>query len=603
MNANLFNGKGEISNIEINCSIINEHLRHITPYVEFERIHISNLSFHVSSWTNLRNSPIRIDVDHVHVTIVEPLYYETDQTKRKRIRQVTIEELTQLMKDGVIPKPRQSSYNLSDRILDNLIVEIRSVHMTYQPCGIFKTRRAGPWTPPALLIQLFGTRWITIDEYGFEIQNDNDSNKRCNKIDTANRTKHHSRHQHHKKKDGSFYIDKRLETDYKISLIYSQPVYSRNSTTESNTQNNEVNASNATDSNDQQHERETTIIPIVSSSFSTFNGQYSNTSTLLDPRKKMNMHFIIQRRIRDGEYLAAQVDMIIPIVEVLLFMQERTPSWSSSSSSSTETKSLSSSKKLSAFVHFLTALQFCLLKDRIFNDPLRPIGSIPNKQQSSISSSAIDDDSERSRNESIINEVTITTIEQSASQDDVSTGELKIDEELSLPIGDLTLADGLSDSSSDDDDVNDTNDESDDLDQKPSDEQHKVDDAASTSIAQNSEEASIDSTAAQPKPAVENKPVIAPSSKIGSSGRHLLVFSNGMIVHDKFSFSVNIHEIQMSVQYDTTSTSVTDGDFRLEANGVVMELVWPIVSRVRDTIFLLPTVMTSLKTLLHKICA
>ncbi len=532
VNANLFNGKGEIRNIEINCSIINEHVRQFTPFIEFERIHISNLSFHVSSWTNLRHSPVRIDMEHVHVTMVEPFYYEADQTKRKRIRQVTIEELTQLMKDGVIPKPRQSSYNLLDRILDNLVVEIRSVHITYQPYGIFKTRRNGPWTPPTLLIQLFGIRWISLDEYGFEIQSSS-SSRHHQKSETTTKTKSH----HHKKMDGSFHIDKRLEADYKISLIYSHS-----------------NNNNRTD--DRPSERETTIIPIISSSPSDHSNHH--TTLLLDPRKKIQVHFIIQRRIRDGEYLAVQIDMTIPLVQVELLQPN--------------TNALSSAQKLSALVHFLTAVTFCLRKDRAFTDPLRPVGR---QVGPSISNAGTVNDQ--------LPVVATTTMESSVSLAEHASAD-DPPQTPQAPILDLTLTDGLSDSSSDGDENEDEND----ADFKNTDnatpqsstvaDADEVGTTAETSIAPNVAEMSTTTTAEEHTPPVTATPC-KPSSL---PGRPLLVFSNGMIVHDKFSFSLNIHELQMSGSYEEHST--VDGDFRLHADGVVMEMIWPLVTMVRDTI-------------------
>ena len=596
MNANLFNGKGEISNIEINCSIINEQLRHMTPYVEFERIHISNLSFHVSSWTNLRNSPIRIDIDDVRIVIVEPMYYETDQTKRKRIRQVTIEELTKLMKDGVIPKPRQSSYNLLDRILDNLIVEIRSLHMTYQPIGIFKTRRAGPWTPPTLLIQLFGTRWITIDEYGLEVQhsNTNHNHRHHTQHDTTtNKTKQpHARHQQQRKKDGTFYIDKRFETDYKVSLIYTQPMPHKNNTGDDPT----INNSSASEK--EELERETIVIPIISSSLSTFNGRFTNNSTMLDPRKKMNVHFIIQRRIRDGEYLAVQIDMTIPLVDVLLFQQNQPPmislsslSSSSTSSVSTTPKSISNAKILSALVHFATAMQCCLRKDRAFTDPLRPVGSIPNQPPSSLSISPSKADNETNFNGDIVDEFTDKTNKSSTSGDADSVNPNPDDGAVPLPILDLTLADGLSDSSSSSGD-DDNNNDSDDVEREPStDNQQEVETTENRTIAQHMTEVPIDSIATDSslptRKTDEKKPVTTPLIKSStSSGRPLLVFSNGMIVHDKFTFSLNIHEIQMSAHYDTiVPVHAIDGDFRFIASGVVVEMIWPIATMVSVTIF------------------
>lgn len=571
VNANLFNGKGEICNIDINCSIINEHLRQFTSLIEFERIHISNLSFHVSSWTNLRQAPIRIDLEHVQVTMVEPLHYynETDPTKRKRIRQVTMTELTQLMKDGILPKPRQSSYNLLDRILDNLVVEIRSVHITYQPHGIFKTRRNGPWTPPALLIQLFGLRWISLDEDGWELPSGSSSSS-----NTTTSRRHHHHHpsettttkpksqppapqRHHKKKDGTFHIDKRFEADYKISLIYSH---------------------NNTD--DRLSERETTIIPIVSSSSSN----HSTHQPLLDPRKQIQVHFIIQRRIRDGEYLAVQIDMMIPLVQVELLLLQPPPN----KSVSTQQNTLSSAQKLSALVHFLTALTFCWRKDRAFTDPLRPVGRGCDPVDEPSSTTLVSNDDIGHIHDEPPTVVTSTTTMESLAAPvsaDVPTPAPAV------PILDLTLTDGLSDSSSESDDDENENDD-DDANFKttdhatpqsstvPDDHDHEVGTTAETSIAPNAAEGSTTTTAAE-----HTAPVTATPSQPSSSppGRPLLVFSNGMIVHDKFSFSVNIHEVQMSGSYEEHS----NGDFRLHVDGVVMELIWPLATMVRDTIIVL----------------
>ena len=202
VNANLLNGKGEIKNVELNCSFLNEQIMRVSPYIELESVHVSKLSFHVSSWTNLRQSPIVIDVEHVTARIVEPLHW-LDRKRRNPIRQLTRHEMAQLIKSGALPKPRTGSYNLLDRILDNLTVEIRSINITFQPAGRFKTRRVGPWTPPAIRVQLFGIRLISVNEFGHEASPDE--------------VWHHNHHR--KGREGNFLIYKKLETEYSVSIV------------------------------------------------------------------------------------------------------------------------------------------------------------------------------------------------------------------------------------------------------------------------------------------------------------------------------------------------------------------------------------------------
>jgi len=101
VNANLLNGKGEIRDVELNCSVLNENLSKMTPFVELEAVHVSKLSFHVSSWTNIRKAPILVHVEHVTATVKEPLHY-VDRAKRRRLRQVTRGELVEMIRAGII---------------------------------------------------------------------------------------------------------------------------------------------------------------------------------------------------------------------------------------------------------------------------------------------------------------------------------------------------------------------------------------------------------------------------------------------------------------------------------------------------------------------
>jgi len=75
VNANLLNGKGEIHNVELNCRYLNDEvLNKITPFVELERVHVSKLSFHVTSWTNLRKAPIVVDIEHVRFNYYDYMF-------------------------------------------------------------------------------------------------------------------------------------------------------------------------------------------------------------------------------------------------------------------------------------------------------------------------------------------------------------------------------------------------------------------------------------------------------------------------------------------------------------------------------------------------
>ena len=255
VNANLLNGKGEITNIELNCAVLNEVLTKVTPYVELERVHCSKLGFHVTSWTNLRKAPIVVDVEHVTATLVEPLHY-VDRSQRRRIRQLYVSELFQLIRQGLFTT--RGSYNLFDRILDNLSVELQSLTITYQPWGKFKTRRPGPWTPPSWQVSLAAIRVCSVDEFGCEASPD----------DCWRHNHHH--HNHHHGSSGTLFIYKKISMEYQLSLVY-------------------YDAATGT----------TKTLPLV-----------------LGLDNVMEIQVALQRRIRDAAILAVQMDCVVPNVEV-----------------------------------------------------------------------------------------------------------------------------------------------------------------------------------------------------------------------------------------------------------------------------------------------
>ena len=288
VNANLLNGKGEITNVEINCSFLNSHISKLTPFVELERVHISKLSFSVTSWTNLRKAPIIIDVEHVEAYILEPLHY-LDPSLRKTILQVFASQLPELLRQGLVAK--RGAYNLFDRILDNLTIEVRSIVVEFTTWGKFKTRRIGPWTPPKLQAKLAGVRMVSVNEYGQEASPD--------EVWRHN----HNRH--------SFLIYKKIEIpDFQINLLPQQP------------QPTTADGFNAA-----------AAIPI---------------SLLSGVDNKMEIQLAIQRRVKDGETLAVQLDATLPKIEIDL-----------------------SAHVLPHVYSVVQGLLSLLAKDRAFVDPLR----------------------------------------------------------------------------------------------------------------------------------------------------------------------------------------------------------------------------------------
>jgi N-terminal region of Chorein or VPS13 len=283
VNANLLNGKGEIHNVSINCAFLNEEISKFTRYIQLEDIHVSKLSFCVTSWTNLKKSPICIDIEQVTVKIVEPLSYPPGKIRR-RIRQITKSELEQQIKEGLIPR-RSSPYNLFDRILDNLTVDIESVKIHFQTLGKFKTKRKGPWNPPELIVDVRHIRIVTVNEYGQEAP-----------------PEEVWRHNHNRK-TGSIFVFKKIEMDFDILL----------------------------------HQRDNKIqtdpIKIISG------GGISS---------KMEVQIALERRIKDGECLAVQVDSFLPEIGIEI-----------------------KSNVAPIVVHTIAGLQYLVAKDRAFVDPLK----------------------------------------------------------------------------------------------------------------------------------------------------------------------------------------------------------------------------------------
>ena len=473
----------------------------VSPYIELESVHVSKLSFHVSSWTNLRHSPICIDIEHVVAKIIEPLHF-LDRRRRRPLRQITRHELAQLIRDGTVPKPRTGRYNLLDRIIDNLTVEIQSIDVTFQPLGKFKTRRPGPWTPPALRLQLFGVRLVSVTEFGHEASPDDV---------WRHNHRHHQRNARATagaREDGSFLIYKKLSTEYKVSIVLSNQHDSENS--------NEI------------------VIPISSS---------SSKDGICNNQSKVQVQLAFQRRIRDGEYLAVQVDTTIPVVHVEIL-----------------------ATTIPHLAHLISAVTYLMAKDRAFDDPLRTVGSLPLTHAQATSP------------------VIILQTLSSESSSPVNKEEVELTTASTV---DVAMVDGLSESSDEDDNDGEDNDLND---------NEKVEGELGDIIIE--EEGlngvqdeleikaatlkSVGSVVSSAKPFSHRKPVpqrTVTSSRAPQSNddRPVLVFPNGFILHDKVSISVSVHHVTIRGTYHSS----VDGHIQIVANGVVAEAIWPQITKVR----------------------
>lgn len=316
VNASFLNGKGEIQHIELNCSFLNQELAKTTPYIQAERVSVSKLSIKVelASWrsTTQRTPQIFIFLDHVEAVLSEPLHYVgDDKQQREKIYQLlgtcTSGQWAQAIAEGLVPSPRTNAYSVIDRILANMTVEIRSVRVTLQCRGKFKTEVPGPWTPPAWRLDLFGVRWVTVDEMYQEQQQAQTVG--------GGESSGGRRGRRQRMKKTSVSVFKRLETEYRISLVVPD---------------------NPTDSN---HTGESLprVVPIVSSI------EGSNHT-------KVAVNVAMEQRLRDGALLTVQADVTIPRVEMEI----------SSEASS-----------LPHLVHGLKGLVYCMAKDRAFVDPLK----------------------------------------------------------------------------------------------------------------------------------------------------------------------------------------------------------------------------------------
>jgi N-terminal region of Chorein or VPS13/PH domain len=311
VNANLLNGKGEITDISLNCAVINKQISRVTPFVEFDDIHVSRLGFHVTSWTNIRQAPIVVDIGTITARVNEPLQC-LPRHQRKRVQMLSKSELEKLIKDGFKPLRGNGSYGLADRIVDNMTIEMECLRLDVQTLGRFKTKRRGPWTPPLLQIEYNNLKVVMVDVDGNEASPD--------KVWAHNRGKRQQ-----------FMIYKKICGECVVRLILDGQ--GGKDTTKATNNKGNVGSDDISGENISNKKHES-----------------SSPQKIELAKMKMEVQTAVRRRLKDGAVLAVQMDTTIPKVEFQL-----------------------DSESVHQLAHVAVGMQFCFAKDRSFEDPLKPI--------------------------------------------------------------------------------------------------------------------------------------------------------------------------------------------------------------------------------------
>ncbi len=297
VNASLLSGKGEISEVHVNVEPINEVLKDFVPYIELASVYVSKVSFNVTSIRNIRKSPIEISVDEVHVVV----------TERMKFSGYHGQTWVEMAKGYVEQAKNYGSYGLIERIRDNITIDVNRVYVTFQPMGKFKTRKTGPWTPPAISLVLNHVRVATVDEYGEEGSPDdvwrhnNRQGRQENAIRYRNSDNSKSERTYRSKTNMIF---KKLSFELSIGIGYRVKGMSAKQT-------------------------------------------FLNSDVIILTNVPLQCHLAIHRRLRDNALLAAQVDVSMTNIEVVV-----------------------ESETLPLLVHAINGVQYCFIKDRTFIDPL-----------------------------------------------------------------------------------------------------------------------------------------------------------------------------------------------------------------------------------------
>ena len=325
ISSSLLTGRGEITAVDLNCAHLNALLRSylLNGAVRLESVHVTRLGFNVTSFANIKRSPIEVSIDEVHVRVVESLDYDDGGEEKE-----AASSNSDTAKDGstsgsLIKRP----YGLSDRIADNLHLSISRIYVTFQPLGKLKTRRVGPWTPPSVGITLRNLRYVSVDEFGEEgtpdaVWRHNDRQRRQRRAEAAatrgaggagcggNGGKTKAQH--------DIFIYKKLTLGCSVGL--RPPAFH--------------NSSNDNDNNGDTNGDSSTKPP---------------PAKLLLKSVPVQVNLTYQKRKSDAAFLAAQADTVVDDVDIVDLDHRTVPLVAS----------------------LAAAVQFLLAKDRSFVDPLR----------------------------------------------------------------------------------------------------------------------------------------------------------------------------------------------------------------------------------------
>jgi len=340
INANFLSGKGSIKNVKLNVDLINEFLNKpphgSVPFLEFTEITLTELRVEVTSYTNLKKAPIVLVIEEIHAKAREPLEYHVDPANVKK----AAAEKKEVSPPTAKRKSSQAQqYGLLHRILDNLSIKIKRIHLSFSSLGKFKTRRRGIWTPPTLQVCFDNVEWISVTETGNTGTPDNvwAHNELSAQQSRFKRDSSDSQHRHR-----SYVIYKRLSMLCHVKLL---PLGEKGQKQNNGRQQSTVKSSS----------RAPPTQPV---------------STLISDTK-VDVHIAYVRRLRDAGVTGADMDVKVHDVDINLDVA----SYNKKSTSSKTTAP--SGCDLGAFVHMLVGFLHCYYKDRSFIDPLLPEGVVP----------------------------------------------------------------------------------------------------------------------------------------------------------------------------------------------------------------------------------
>lgn len=419
------NGKGEIKNVSLNCDFLNEQLKKVTPFIQLESVHVSKLSFHVTAWSNLKKAPIVVDVEDVSAIIVEPLDF-LDRSQRKVARQISQQELTELIEQGL--HKLRGAYNLFDRIVDNIHVEMRSLSVKFSPRGKFKTCRIGVWTPPIVCIDLKHIKYVSVDEYGQE--------------GTPEQVWNHNHRHQTSGPQRTIMIYKKLSLQCTMGLQ---------------------------------------------------DAVTGDELPSLIRNAQVEVHVAFKKRLRDAAILNVQADVTAHKVEVHI-----------------------PTESVSTLAHAMAGVQYCLAKDRAFQDPLVSEAA-EHKAEIEIGSNAV------------VSESSVVIAEEDEMEEDDE------DEHEEMPPADVSV------SESDDESV-------------------REDDTVAT-----------EDSSAKPDSPVRQASSVSVKSQSAYMRRPVILLPNGLVIHEGLSVSFSINQCTVRGIYDDKD----DGYVQLVTKGLVTEAMWP----------------------------